>query len=381
MRVKRLKVRGGIPAVYHCMSRTVNGESLFGDREKEVLRKMLWQVSDFSGVEVLTYALMDNHFHVLVRIQSAAEVSDAELMRRWRRLYPKPTKYETASAMVMERKLAAGGEEAEAIRERLLARMCDVSEFMKTLKQRFTIWFNQINGRYGPLWSDRFKSVLVEGRGNPLQTMAAYIDLNPVRAGIVDDPKDYRFCGYAEAVARSPLSAGLGRAHPMGSGEARSAGSGQARSTGSGQAGEARFGEEAVFSRAWTARQGICHIWRAYADGSPQAALTEEEALKTHRTFLFSKRAGEAGLPEFSREKALRILQRDGVLPRTTVLRCRVRYFTDGAILGSREFVHSFVATWQKEKQRKFPPKPVSLPGADWEGLTAMQQVRRSAFG
>ena len=103
---------------------------------------------------------------------------------------------------------------------------------------------------------------------------------------------------------------------------------------------------------------------------------------RLRRTGLFlGKRAGEAGLPEFSREKALRVLQRDGVLPRTTVLRCRVRYFTDGAILGSREFVHSFVATWQKEKQRKFPPKPVSLPGADWEGLTAMQQVRRSAFG
>ena len=43
--------------------------------------------------------------------------------------------------------------------------------------------------------------MLVEGSDNPLQTMATYIDLNPVRAGLVDDPKDYRFCGYAEAVA------------------------------------------------------------------------------------------------------------------------------------------------------------------------------------
>jgi hypothetical protein len=53
----------------------------------------------------------------------------------------------------------------------------------------------------GTLWMDRFKSVLVQGEGNPLQTMAAYIDLNPVRARLVADPKDYRWCGYAEAVA------------------------------------------------------------------------------------------------------------------------------------------------------------------------------------
>ena len=43
----------------------------------------------------------------------------------------------------------------------------------------------------------------IKFKGNPLQTMAAYIDLNPVRAGIVKDPKDYRFCGYAEAVGSS----------------------------------------------------------------------------------------------------------------------------------------------------------------------------------
>jgi hypothetical protein len=50
---------------------------------------------------------------------------------------------------------------------------------------------------------DRFKSVLVEGKGEALRTMAAYIDLNAVRAGLVKDPKDYRWCGYAEALGGS----------------------------------------------------------------------------------------------------------------------------------------------------------------------------------
>ena len=55
-------------------------------------------------------------------------------------------------------------------------------------------------GGKGTLWEERFKSVLVED-GHAARTMAAYIDLNPVRAGMVDDPKDYRWCSYAEAVA------------------------------------------------------------------------------------------------------------------------------------------------------------------------------------
>jgi REP element-mobilizing transposase RayT len=185
------------------MSRIVGGQMLLGDREKEVLRKMLWRVADFSGVEVLTYSIMSNHFHVLVRVpEKDRAVSDAELLRRFKVLYPKPTRYQTASFARLESALREGTEDAVSVRAQLLARMHDLSEFMKTLKQRFSIWYNRNHdNRLGTLWMDRFKSVLVEGEGNPLQTMAAYIDLNPVRAGLVEDPKDYRWCGYAEAVA------------------------------------------------------------------------------------------------------------------------------------------------------------------------------------
>ena len=58
--------------------------------------------------------------------------------------------------------------------------------------QRFTMWYNHNYGRVGTLWSERFKSTLVEGKRFTLQIVAAYIDLNPVRAGIVRDPKQYR---------------------------------------------------------------------------------------------------------------------------------------------------------------------------------------------
>ena len=333
-------IEGGI-GCYHCMSRTVNGERLFGNREKEMFRKMLWQVADFSGVEVLTYAVMSNHFHVLVRVSEAVDVSDAELLRRWKVLYPKPTDYETATVVEMERTLREGGEDADALRRRLLLRMGNVSAFMKTLKQRFTIWFNKSRGRYGPLWSDRFKSVLVEGQGNPLQTMAAYIDLNPVRAGLVKDPKDYRFCGYAEAVA--------GKVE---------------------------------------AREGLRIVWATYVSGewphstsSGQAGLTEGAAIRAHRSYIFAKGAERAGT-EADQAAMLKVLEKeDGVLPKAAVLRCRVRYFTDGAILGSAEFVRGFVNTIRMEKERKRPPKVHPIRGSDWGNLAVIRGLRTQVFG
>ena len=57
--------------------------------QSEVLRRQIWQVADFSGVEVIAYCVMGNHFHVLVRVpdKDRIVVSDEELMRRYRVLY------------------------------------------------------------------------------------------------------------------------------------------------------------------------------------------------------------------------------------------------------------------------------------------------------
>jgi hypothetical protein len=76
-----------------------------------------------------------------------------------------------------------------------------LSEFMKSVKQRFTRRHNAREGRRGTVWESRYSSVLVEEEERALRTMAAYIDLNPVRAGMVPDPADYRWSGYAEAMA------------------------------------------------------------------------------------------------------------------------------------------------------------------------------------
>jgi len=139
---------------------------------------------------------MTNHFHVLVRVPEEQKMSDSELVARFAQLYcNQKGKVETLKVV-----LKKGGEEVQAERDKLLSRMGDVSMFMKELKQRFSIWYNKSHKRYGILWAERFKSVLIEDTAACLRTVAAYIDLNPVRAGIVKDPKHYRYCAYTEAV-------------------------------------------------------------------------------------------------------------------------------------------------------------------------------------
>jgi len=162
--------------------------------------------------------------------------------------------------------------------------------------------------------------------------MAAYIDLNPVRAGIVEDPKDYRFCGYAEAVANEGGAAA-----------------------------------------------GLLRVWADYlgTDRSPQAVL------QVHRSLIFGKGGDpwEVKGRVMDRDKVSKVIEeQDGVLPRAAVLRCRVRYFADGAILGSAEYVRGFVDAVQSGRRRKHPPRVNSLKGDVWGDVAVAQSLRRQVF-
>ena len=296
MRQARIKVDSAEgEAAYHVMTRTVNGERLLDDPAKEVLRKQLWQIADYCGVQIITYAILSNHFHVLLRVPRKSESVDAELLRRYAVLYPKPTKYQTAQLSVIKSQLAKDGPDAVAWREKQQAMMGDVSQFMKLVKQRFSVWFNRSHQRYGTLWAERFKSVLVEAKTGTLRTMAAYIDLNAVRAGMVSDPKDYRFCGYAEAVA--------GRT-------------------------EARDGLAKVVD-------GVSPSWSEVQSSYRQTLFGKGSAAKEHAANIDPNRLQQ-------------VVKSKGRLPLHEVLRCRVRYFSDGAVLGSHNFVLKHLVSYQR---------------------------------
>jgi putative transposase len=193
--------------IYHVMSRFVKEVPFMDDIEREGLKKLIWKMATFMGIDVLTYCVMGNHFHALIKVPNRDlwlerfSGADGEL-RFFRHL---STFYSSEFMAELRRdvvELRRRGQEAQAQAklDEFRVRFCDMSVFVKELKQRFTKWLNKRRGRRGTVWMDRFVSKLMDGDGQTLVT-AAYIDLNPVRSGIVDDPKDYRWCGYAEAMA------------------------------------------------------------------------------------------------------------------------------------------------------------------------------------
>ncbi len=192
-------------ACYHVVCRITQGQLWLGAEEKVSLCELLHRVAAYCGVTVLTFCVMSNHFHLLIRVPHKA-VADAalngvQLGNRVALLYGTE-----AGDLVRELWEGRGSPELDRLWEGELAmhlgRMHDLSVFMQLLKQRFTMGHNRNHGTRGTLWTERFKSVLVEsreGERNPLQIVAAYIDLNPVRAGVVAEPEDYPYSGYGSA--------------------------------------------------------------------------------------------------------------------------------------------------------------------------------------
>ena len=217
-RTARVKADG--VAYYHVVSRVANKAFLLeGAKRKVRILDFLRRSAEFSGVDMVTYALMDNHIHLCVRVPERSDVSadeiarhsvsDGEMLRRSisagevvRRV---GVLYGDSRRKALERDLEVLWregrlEEAEAILDRFRRRMGDLSEFMKTFKQRVSQWYNGEAGHEGTLWEGRFKSVLIED-GEYLRAVVNYIHMNPVRAKIV--PRASRYAWSALGAASS----------------------------------------------------------------------------------------------------------------------------------------------------------------------------------
>jgi REP element-mobilizing transposase RayT len=286
----RIKEPGG--GYYHIVSRVVDRRKILNGNEKDRFRTLMRKVEAFCGVRILTYAVLGNHFHILVHVPAPQPVGDDLFRERLFALYDKAL-VERTMRRITELRDEGRDAAAEEIKAPYVARMCELSAFGKTLKQRFSQSYNRRHGRKGTLWEERFKSLLVESSRRALSAVAAYIDLNAVRAGIVREPGAYRFCGYSEAMRGSRLArTGLAAACCL------------------------------APSCAWAAVQseygGLLH-GRGPASGAA--------------------RPGAATNTGVSRRGLKAALDGGANLPLELALLCRVRYFTDGEILGSRAYV------------------------------------------
>jgi hypothetical protein len=251
---------------------------------------------------------MSNHFHLLMGVPKKPDVmpSNAELIETVRASLGDLAATNLEYDLEQAEKIKSVKWEEE-IRERYLRRMWDVSSFMKTLKQRFTQWFNRRHKRKGTLWEDRFRSVLVQSAGEPLAAM-----------------------------------------------------------------------------HASTAKQSV--------EAKPDAVLlkrTSVEVLEAYRMLLYG-RGEERGVAEdgsalkkgFTREESQQVVAEGGRLPKVVYLRCRVRYFTDGAVIGSRSFVNEIFTTLKDRFGAKRKTGARLMRGLEKEDkLYALRDLKQGVVG
>ena len=328
MRMPRIKLEER--AFYHCISRVVDRQRLITASERERFIAIMRKVEGFCGVRVLTFAILSNHIHILTEVPEREELTDEEFLDRLRYLYDEVVVNNIAIVLEMNRQ---GGNQAgaELIRAPYLCRMYDLSHFMKTLKQKYTQSYNKLMGRKGTLWEERFKSMVLEGEGNPMAIVGAYLELNPIRAGMIADPKDYRHTGYGAAMG-----------------------------------GDTR------------AREGIAVIMRSLGIEGDWATISSE-----YRKFIYMQGI-EGGLtPDgkpiragFSPEEVQRVLDEDGKVHLHEALRCRVRYLTDGVALGRREFVEKIFRKHREKFGHKRRTGARPMKHANWDGLCTLRDLR-----
>ncbi len=183
---------------YHCISRCVRRAFLLGEGadsgtgdRKEWIENRLKELDSIFAVSTGGFSVLDNHLHLLLRLDPAvaAAWSSEEVVLRWFKLFPPrgPDRKPLLAAKLKERKEKLMSDTAWIAKTR--ERLCSLSWFMKCLKEPLSRLVNKAEKCTGAFFEGRFKSIAVLDE-EALLAVCAYIDLNPVAAGIASTPEE-----------------------------------------------------------------------------------------------------------------------------------------------------------------------------------------------
>ena len=210
----------GVTRYYHCISRCVRRAFLCGEgfeHRKQWIEDRLEVLAECFAVSVCGFAVMDNHLHVLVRLDvDAAKVWSAEeVVRRWIKVYPPKSatgeEIEVVQAWIDDQ--AKDEKRVELLRQRLAS----LGWFMKALKEPLARMANKEDECKGTFWESRYKSIAILDEEALLAT-CAYIDLNPVAAGIAAAPETSRHTSVRQRVQHAQAEGKLDDLRAAGSG-------------------------------------------------------------------------------------------------------------------------------------------------------------------
>jgi len=189
--LRRQQIQLDVTSRYHITSRCVRKMRLTDDpARKDFMLGWLKRLHEVFAVEVCRYALMGNHFHLILRInpKMAAGWSDREVVRRWAQLHPPRDGRKRMRDELLESWIEVQTHRPEFVAA-IRARLADMGQFMKDFKQRVAEVFNKADEAVGAFWQGRYTCVPLEGEAQLLACMA-YVDLNPHAARLCDKPED-----------------------------------------------------------------------------------------------------------------------------------------------------------------------------------------------
>ena len=292
--------------VYHVMSRTTLDGFPLGDVEKDFMLDLIRRYSVLYFVEILGVCIMGNHIHILVKTLPEYKFTDDDIKKRYVNFYGDDRVF------------------ADGLIPSLRVKLSSLSEFVREIKVGFARYYNKRHNRRGYFWGDRFKSVIVD-KGETLINCLAYIDLNPLRAGIVSRPEDYRWNSLGYHVQTNNRDNFL----------------------------STDFGLKEFNVKS------------------------KKERIRRYRRYVYE--AGAVNRPEKGKTKVIgdRILERERhrefELSRSDRFRYRTRYFTDSGIIGSKEFVSTNYQRFKHLFYSKHEKKPKPIKGL--EGMYSLKRL------
>jgi REP element-mobilizing transposase RayT len=206
---RREIVAGDEMGIYHCIARCVRRAFLCGvdpvtgknnDHRKEWIRARLQQLASFFAIEVCGYAVLSNHFHVVLRVRPdlAHDLSDDEVAIRWRLLFPPRDEATGRRVEPAEHDLNMITSDPQRVVE-LRRRLASLSWFMRCLNEPIARAANREDNCSGRFWEGRFRSVALLDESAVL-ACSVYVDLNPIRAGIAETPEESEFTSACDRI-------------------------------------------------------------------------------------------------------------------------------------------------------------------------------------
>lgn len=195
---------------YHCISRCVRRAFLMGkdengtsfDHRKTWLVARIKFLAEIFAMDIAAYAVMSNHYHLVLHVDSARakQWSLEEVCRRWAKLYRGPLllqRFKSGDTLSDFEK-----EELQALAGKWRAQLCSLSRFMACLNYVIALRANKEDGCTGRFWEGRFKSQALKDETALLACMA-YVDLNPIRAGVAPDLVSSDFTSIQDRILRA----------------------------------------------------------------------------------------------------------------------------------------------------------------------------------